>query len=65
MNRTQVMEGREVEEIEYFNDTKIPQLFWDYAMNPVVILPGKKRKYFSKIIPEKGKKTVIAIPKRF
>jgi len=65
MNRPQVMEGREVEQIEYNNTSGIIQLFYNFAMLPVIIQPGKKEKYFSKIIYGKDEKLSIAIPKRY
>ncbi|MBA7493250.1 hypothetical protein ES702_03807 [subsurface metagenome] len=54
---------RKTKVIEYHNDTKTPQIFYDFAMNPVTILPGETKKYFSKIIPEDKGFMTIAIPK--
>jgi len=54
---------RKIEIVEYFNDTGIDQLKYDYAKNPIIIHPGETRRYKAKIIYPKDEKTVIAIPK--
>ena len=58
------MQTKNMEITEYFNDTKIPQLFYDFAKNPVIILPDEAKKFFKRIIPEDEGFMVIAIPKR-